>query len=214
MTARCARCLAAAALCALPVCARAQRADAVALRRPAVTGVFGIAPAPAPAPAAAPRLAFAAGTANAAVGNVIARPDLEPARIAGELLVGSYGGIGGFLVGRYAGMMLADIPNDVSENTRDGVAFAGGVLGAWMGTTVGVYGIGSIGNQAGSFGTTAFGAGVGAVAGVFLDKLVFAPRRSDPSAGASSIRWGETIVESFLPAIGATIAFNSSRKYK
>lgn len=144
----------------------------------------------------------------------ITRPDLEPGRVVGELVVGSYAGITGFFLGHYVGQVVTDWVADPADATRDRIAFATGVAGAWVGTTAGVFAIGSIGNQTGSLGTTAFGAGIGAVAGAVLDRLVFAPRSGNPTASASAVRWAETVVESFLPSIGATIAFNSSRKYK
>ncbi|MBI3568189.1 MAG: hypothetical protein HY084_08325 [Gemmatimonadetes bacterium] len=220
MTPRGARSLALAALL-LPPCAaaRAQRADAVVLRLPArawrLAAPMNAAPFSAAARARETVAPLPLTAANATTtDSPVARPDLEPARVAGELLVGSYGGITGFFLGHYAGRAILDKVSNPSESASDQVAFATGVVGAWIGTTVGVYAIGNIGNQTGSLGTTAFGAGLGTVAGAFLDRLVFAPRNGDPSAGASAIRWGETIVESFLPSIGATIAFNSSRKYK
>lgn len=214
MSARGGRALAMAALLAAPCgLASAQRADALVLRLPARRApTISYGRSNGPANATTP--AVSSALSNATAPNAVVRPDLEPGRVAGELLVGSYGGIGGFFLGRYAGLMITDLVASPTEDTRDGIAFASGVVGAWVGTTVGVYAIGNIGNQTGSLGTTAFGAGIGAVAGAFLDRLVFAPRSGDPSAGASAIRWGETVVESFLPAIGATIGFNSSRKYK
>jgi hypothetical protein len=224
MTPRAARTVALAACVLTPfVSARAQRADAVALRWPAASSgtMHMAAPSLAAPRLSVPRLGALEQASPVALPHlsvstdpIITRPDLEPGRVAGELLVGSYGGITGFFVGHYLAREIVGRVSNASDQASDNIAFATGVVGAWAGTTVGVFAIGNIGNQTGSLGTTAFGAGLGAVAGAFLDRLVFAPRSGDPSAGASTIRWGETIVESFLPSIGATIAFNSSRKYK
>lgn len=183
--------------------------------------------APTVAPTAAPTVALprwtarptldmvsVAGAPLAAAAAPITRPDLEPGRVVGELVVGSYAGITGFFLGHYVGQVVTSWVADPEDATRSRIAFVTGVAGAWVGTTAGVFAIGSIGNQTGSLGTTAFGAGIGAVAGAVLDRLVFAPRSGNPTAGASAVRWAETVVESFLPSIGATIAFNSSRKYK
>ncbi len=235
MTPRAARTVAFVACVLAPFAGvRAQRSDAVMLRWPVATAGAMRMAAPS---VAVPR--FSAPRSNAPRFSVprldalepaspvslphlpsvsdpitITRPDLEPGRVAGELLVGSYAGITGFFLGRWVGLTVIDLVANPAEDTRENIAFATGVTGAWIGTTAGVFAIGAIGNQTGSLSTTAFGAGIGAVAGAFLDRLVFAPRSGDPSAGASAVRWAETVVESFLPAIGATIAFNSSRKYK
>ncbi len=158
---------------------------------------------------AAPSVAFAA---VAPVG--VRRPPLDAMRIGGEVVVGAYTGIAGFFIGRYAGLFIADALPHESENARDKVAMGAGIAGAALGTTGGVYVIGSIGDQTGSFGATLIGAGAGAVAGWLVYRVFIGSDRLSPSRATSRMRWLEASIEALLPSVGATIGFNSSRRYK
>jgi hypothetical protein len=140
------------------------------------------------------------------------RPDLEPLRLGGEIVVGTYAGIGGFVLGRAAGGVLADLMTH-DDGTRDRIAMTTGIIGGGLATAGGVYAIGNICCTTGSFGATFLGAGAGALASYVLQQTVFSGR-SHASRDASDLRWSTAILEAFLPSIGATIGFNSSRRIK
>ena len=142
------------------------------------------------------------------------RPSLEPARIAGELLAGAYAGIGGYFVGSWVGGGLGNLLSDASEGTKDQIAFAGGILGAGVATAASVVAIGNIGDQAGSFPTALVGTAAGVTAGLLLNQLLYGHARLPAEGESSRLRWVEASLEAMLPSIGATIAFNSTRRFK
>lgn len=141
------------------------------------------------------------------------RPALEPLRISGEVLAGNLAGIGGYFLGNALGHHIASRWPDQSETTRyfisDGMAYTG----AAFATAGGVYAVGTIGDQTGSFSATLLGTGVGAGVAWVLDRTFLADDNS-PSASASQTRWTQALVKSLLPSIGATIGFNSSRRFR
>lgn len=142
------------------------------------------------------------------------RPDLEPARVAGEMLAGAYAGIAGYFVGSVIGGFVADALPTKSQSTVDQVGFAFGIAGVTLGTAGAVTAVGSIGNQSGSFPTTLAGAAGGVVVGVLLNQLVYGHARLPSDPESSRLRWVEASLEALLPSLGATIAFNSTRKFK
>jgi hypothetical protein len=177
------------ALCALALCGASRPARAQGARGVSV-GVRNVGVAPA----------------------VQQRPDIEPLRVGGELVVGTYAGIGGFVLGRAAGGALADLMTH-DDGTRDRIAMTTGIIGGGLATAGGVYAIGNMCCTTGSFGATFLGAGAGALTSFVLQKTVFSGR-SHASRDASDLRWSTAILEAFLPSIGATIGFNSSRRIK
>ena len=70
-------------------------------------------------------LAFSAAPLAAQVNSIAMRsqrPALEPLRLGGEVVLGTYTGIGGFLVGRYLGGVIGDMMPDAAESTREQIA--------------------------------------------------------------------------------------------
>ncbi|MFN0099449.1 MAG: hypothetical protein ACKVS7_12290 [Gemmatimonadaceae bacterium] len=149
---------------------------------------------------------------QAASAQEASRPRLEPARVAGEVFVGAYAGIGGFVIGRFASKGLATIVGVESEEAQRRIGFVGGVVGGGLATAGVVHAIGSIGDQTGDFATTYLGSGIGFVAGLGVARLVLGPEGRPKQGMSTKMRWAAANVIAFMPAIGATIAFNSTRK--
>ena len=141
-------------------------------------------------------------------------PPLEPARIVGEALAGAYAGIGGYFLGSWVAGGIGDLLNEASEGTKDQITLVGGVLGAGVGTAVSVAAIGNIGNQTGSFPVALAGTGAGVALGLLLNQIIYGHARLPSEGESSRIRWVEASLEAMLPSIGATIAFNSTRRFK
>ena len=142
-----------------------------------------------------------------------ARPDIEPARVVGQLFAGAYAGIGGYVVGNWAGGLLAEaLP--ASETTRDQIAFGAGVIGGGLATAASVAAIGNIGDQTGSYPIAIVGTAGGILAGALLNQLLYGHARLPAEGLSSRARWIEASLEALLPSLGATIAFNSTRRYK
>lgn len=142
------------------------------------------------------------------------RPGLQPVRVGAEVVTSLYSGIGGFLLGRSIGGSVTDMLFDVSEPARERIADGTGLVIGGLATAGSVYGIGSIGDQTGSFGHAAVGAGAGYVAGVAVRWLINGVSHASADRESSRMRWMSAAVESLLPAIGATVAFNSTRRYR
>ena len=77
-----------------------------------------------------------------------------------------------------------------------------------------MYAIGAIGNQTGSYPLALLGAGAGYLAALAVTHFIDRPSGPAVTPQKSRARWLQATVESLLPAIGATIAFNSSRRFK
>lgn len=161
---------------------------------------------------AAAQMLVPVGPASAAVSG--ARPDLEPARIAGEVLAGAYAGIGGYLIASWASGFLTDRLTDASEGTKNQVKLGFGVAGAIAGTAASVWAVGDIGDQTGSYPATMIGAASGVATAFLINKAMYGSARLPTEHSSSRIRWVEASLEALLPSIGATIAFNSSRRFK
>ncbi len=142
------------------------------------------------------------------------RPELDPARVAGEVLVGTYAGLGGFLVGRYLGGSVANLLPRAAESTRENFAHWTGLAAGGAATAGGVYAIGSMGDQRGSYAWALAGAGAGYVTVIAVTRLIASKHNPAVTPEQSRARWLRATVESLLPAIGATIAFNSTRRFK
>lgn len=140
------------------------------------------------------------------------KPRLETLRVGGELLAGTYAGIGGYLAGSFVAKQTATLIGAESEATLYRAKFVGGVIGGGLATAGVVYGIGSIGDQAGDFDATYLGTGIGFVAGLGLAKMILGPEGRPRQGMSTKARWATANVIALLPAIGATIAFNSTRR--
>ncbi len=148
-----------------------------------------------------------------ALGQRVERPRLDAGRVAIESIGGAYAGIGGFLVGRVAGEQLGELVGVRSDETRRRVGYASGAVVGTFATAGFVYAVGSIGDHAGDFDETLAGAGVGLVAGWALSKLIFAEGAPSPGMNTAA-RWAAINVIALMPAIGATIGFNSTRRFQ
>lgn len=140
------------------------------------------------------------------------KPRLEPARVTGQVVLGAYAGIGGFIVGRYVGEELVQRLGSEHEPTIRRVGFATGAIGGGLATAGVVYGIGSLGDQSGDFDATALGAGVGFAASMALARLLLGPELNPPSGMRTTARWATANLIALLPAVGASIGFNSTRR--
>lgn len=143
-----------------------------------------------------------------------ARPPLSAGRVTGELVAGTYAGIGGFLVGRFVGERMADIGGAERDVTINRVGIASGVLVAGLATAGTVYGIGSIGDQTGDFDATYLGTGVGFVAAWGLSRALLGPAERPKQGMSTAMRWATANVVALLPSIGATVGFNSTRRMR
>lgn len=142
------------------------------------------------------------------------KPRLAGLRVAGEVVVGGYAGIGGFVVGRYVAEGTAGLLGARNETTVRNLGFLGGVIGGGLATAGVVYGIGNLGDETGDFDATYLGTGVGFIAALGIAKMVLGPEGRPREGMSTSARWAAANVVALLPAIGATIAFNSTRRYR
>jgi hypothetical protein len=118
-------------------------------------------------------------------------------RIAGEVAAGTLGAPLGFALGYTIGSGFR--PHG-SSNTGVAVGFAG----ALVGPALGVNWAGNGGPSRGNFGATMGGAAIGYGATI----LVFPIVRKLPGP----LKTIATVATIFLPAVGATVAYNSTRK--
>jgi hypothetical protein len=123
-------------------------------------------------------------------------PPVSGGRIVGELFAGA----GAAVVGAILGAGTAVAASGESGWDRLDYALAGGVVGVALAPPVGVYLVGTAGDETGSFAATFAGSLVGGGLG-FL--MAVAIGGNDDSYLVSLIA---------CPAIGATIAFNLTRK--
>ena len=142
------------------------------------------------------------------------KPSLSAGRLAGELVGGTYAGIGGFLIGRFVGERLADLGGAQSDRTMNLVSNGTGALFAGLATAGTVYGIGNIGDQTGDFDATYLGTGVGFVAGWALSRVILGPAERPRQGMSTAARWATANVIALLPSIGATVGFNSTRRMR
>jgi hypothetical protein len=141
-------------------------------------------------------------------------PPLEPARVAGQVLAGAYAGIGGYFVGSWVGKVATNSLPMASDGTKDDISFVFGVAGATLATAATVYAIGDIGDQTGKYSHALAGTVGGVAVGLLLNQLLYGHARLPEETGSSRVRWIEASLEALLPSIGATIVFNTSRRYK
>ena len=176
------------------------RTTGPALRRHGICAALG----------AAACLMLIAGTVQA---QRVDKPRLDSGRIAVEAVGGAYAGIGGYFIGRSAGMWVADAVGIESEGTRRNVGYVSGMTVAGLSTAGFVYGVGSIGDTAGDFDATLLGTGVGFAAALGISHLIF-PNGELPVGMSTGARWATINVLALLPSIGATVGFNSTRRFQ
>ena len=151
--------------------------------------------------------------APAALGaQALEKPRLDAGRVTGEVVAGTYAGIGGFLVGRAVAIGIAEGLGAVEEPTLRRLGWAGGILGGGLATAGVVYGIGGLGETAGDFDATWLGSGVGFVLSASVARLMFGADGTPPEGMPPAARWATISALALLPAIGATIGFNSTRR--
>lgn len=141
-------------------------------------------------------------------------PPLSAGRVLGEALGGTYAGIGGFVVGRYLGERVADVVGVQSDRTRDRVGMLSGITLAGLATAGTVYAIGNIDGQTGDFDRTWLGSGVGFAAAFALNYVIIGPLERPREGTSTATQWVVANVLALLPSVGATIAFNQTRRYR
>jgi len=123
--------------------------------------------------------------------------DTNNIKIVGEILAGGLGGLAGVVVP----LAVIDFPSSKAEVL--GYDFLTVFCTYPIGSAIGVYLVGSIGNETGSFAATLGGSLLGEVAGIMILEWY-----------SEYVRSWYTLVPIFLAApIGATIGFNRTRKY-
>ncbi len=140
------------------------------------------------------------------------KPRIQPARVVGQVVVGGYSGIAGFVIGRFAAEGISDVVGIENETAMRRIGFVGGVIGGGLATAGVVYGIGNIGDQTGDFDATYLGTGVGFVAALGIARMILGPEGRPREGMSTSARWATANIVALLPAIGATIGFNSTRR--
>lgn len=141
------------------------------------------------------------------------KPDIRYERVAGEVVAGTYAGVLGYFAGRGVGTVVTMMMNADQERVRDRIVDVTGWIGSGFAIGGTVYAIGNIGAETGSFPETMKGVAAGAVVSLALSHLVFSGRmRTD--RGSARRKWWVATLECSLPAIGGTIAFNSSRRWQ
>ena len=141
------------------------------------------------------------------------RPKLRPERVAAEVVGGTYAGVAGYFLGRGVGTVATAMMTADNEGLRERIVNTVGITGAAFAIGGTVYGIGSMGAEGGSFPSTMLGVSAGVAASLLLSKLVF-DGRMPVDEESSRRKWLMATLESSLPAIGGTIAFNSSRRWQ
>jgi hypothetical protein len=161
---------------------------------------------------AAAALAGSVLTASHAGAQPLDRPRLDAGRVTGEIVVGAYAGIGGLLLGRHIAHEIAGVAGAESEVTIRRVEYVGAAAGGILATSGAIYGIGSMGDQTGDFSDTVLGTGAGFIVAVGVARIMLGPDLRPAPESSTAMRWAIANVLALLPAIGGTIAFNSSRR--
>jgi hypothetical protein len=140
-------------------------------------------------------------------------PDLEAWRLGAEVLGGIYAGYAGYFLGRFVGEHISDVVARDNDRTRTALRYTFGYAAGIAATAGAVYGIGSIDHQTGDFDRTLLGTGAGFVTAVIINRVVWHPTRQSASSGERAVRRVADFIEVLLPTVGATIAFNQSRRF-
>lgn len=142
------------------------------------------------------------------------KPSLNAGRLTGEVLAGTYVGIGAFLVGRFAGENISDALRVENEQARNRIGIGTGAVVSALATAGVVYGIGNIGNETGDFDATLLGTGVGFVAAISIAHVIIGPGLRPREGQSTSARWAAVNFVALLPAAGAAVGFASTRRFK
>ncbi|HVP36328.1 MAG TPA: hypothetical protein VMT04_04980 [Terriglobales bacterium] len=139
------------------------------------------------------------------------RAPVKPEMVMGELLLGAGGAIGLGLAGAGLGYKVTynESEGDFLNFSGLGGAIVGYVIASNLGCALGVYLIGSSGEDRGSFGATLGGSAMGMLLG---GGLALAISRGDKSADDSPLPYIAILTAS--QATGAIIAFNATREKK
>lgn len=129
-------------------------------------------------------------------------PPLRPALVAGELAVGTLGALGGGLIGIKTGLLI--IGDDDWEKNLTSVAI-GYFVGSTLVSSAGVYLVGVLNNEYGSFGLTYLGSALGLFIGAMV--VVAIPPIDDEEFIDSRF-----ILTTLFQSAGATLIFNQSRE--
>lgn len=134
-------------------------------------------------------------------GNLLAA---EQKKIIGEFLAGGLGGIAGMFGGCGLGYAWGSTKMDEQpweEDPRACLGVTGGLVGIPIGSAIGVYLVGTIGDEKGSFGATFGGSVLGGIVGS-IGSII--------AGGYSKLDYPPALIVPVMlgTAIGATIAFN------
>ncbi|MCC7194765.1 MAG: hypothetical protein IT356_04330 [Gemmatimonadaceae bacterium] len=143
-----------------------------------------------------------------------AKPSVEPARVFGEIFAGAYAGVAGYFVGTWVGSAIAEGLGTESPENRERIGYVVGILSATFATAGSVAAVGNIGDQTGSYPAALVGTAAGVAVGVLFDQMIYGHARLPSETGSSRMRWVSASIEALLPSFGATIAFNSTRRFK
>jgi hypothetical protein len=142
----------------------------------------------------------------------IEKPALQVWRVGGEVVGGMYAGYVGYFAGRFVGTHVADVfVRDNNDAAWTVIRQTFGYTAGGFATAGAVYGIGSIEDQTGEFGTTVLGTGIGFVSALALNRVLWPTAKAGESGGRRFARKAAEVTQVLLPAIGATIGFNSTR---
>jgi len=141
------------------------------------------------------------------------RPEVRYERVTGEIVGGTYAGVLGYFAGRGLGTVATSMMSGEDDRLRERIVNSVGVGGAAFAIGGTVYAIGNMGAETGSFPRTMVGVSAGVAASLMLSKVVFKGRMPSDE-GTSKRKWLMAALESSLPAIGGTIAFNRSRRWQ
>lgn len=140
-------------------------------------------------------------------------PALHPERVAGEVVAGTYAGVFGYFIGRGIGTIATTMMRSDNDRLREFIVNDVGIASAAFAIGGTVYAIGTMGAETGDFPTTMVGVSAGVAASLIMSRLVF-KGRMPVDESSSRRKWLMATLDSSLPAIGATIAFNASRKWQ
>lgn len=168
--------------------------------------------------------AFLAGSATSVTGQVPVppestglpaegRPAVRPERVAGEVVAGTYAGVVGYFAGRGIGTIATAMMKSDNDRLRERIVNGVGIGGAAFAIGGAVFAIGNLGAETGNFTTTMVGVSAGVAVSLAMSKLVF-QGRMPVNEGTSKRKWLMAALDASLPAIGGTIAFNSSRRWQ
>ena len=133
----------------------------------------------------------------------LGKPPLNTVKVAGELLAGCVLGAAAGMGGAYLGASILDTGGWFGSLAGAGL----GMMAAYpLGCALGVYLVGNLGNETGSFGSALLGAYGGMV--VWGGSAIALNKLSPTSSTVASLAF------LVIPPLFATLAFNKSRRYK